>query len=184
MRESINPYERCYRRFNRLSSCIGAAIALTVAVSIPFETAHAARASKPKEIVVVGSKVKDVVRDAGFGAEGNIIAALGETILKNLADAMERAECNGRYTVEPFDLTCHAKFDRDDASISSVAPDADPRGGRMTKPDLIERLLKDRGFEAADGVLEAVEICARRTLWQGLHRARSNNRQTVRPHDL
>ena len=34
----------------------------TIAASLPIQEADAARSSKPKEIVVVGSKVKDVVK--------------------------------------------------------------------------------------------------------------------------
>ena len=37
-------------------------LAGTIAASLPIQDADAARASKPKEIVVVGSKVKEVVK--------------------------------------------------------------------------------------------------------------------------
>lgn len=41
----------------------------TILASISIEEADAARASKPKEIVVVGSKVKEVIREAGLRSD-------------------------------------------------------------------------------------------------------------------
>lgn len=140
------------------------------AIALPSGDAQAARSSKPREIVVVGSKVKDVVRSAGFRAEGNVVAALSARVLGKMAAAMDRAEKNGRYTLFPFDLSCPTPPDHGDV--------------RMNKAQLIERLAKARGFELAPGVQNALNAYANQALSEGLHRAGKNKRGTVRPHDL
>lgn len=59
---------------------------------------------KPREIVVVGSKVKDVIRTAGFRSDGELVAAVSEKVHEILAAAIERAGKNKRGTVRPHDL--------------------------------------------------------------------------------
>ena len=59
---------------------------------------------KPKEIVVVGSKVKDVVRSAGFRSDGELVAAVSEKVHEILEAAIARAAANKRGTVRPHDL--------------------------------------------------------------------------------
>ena len=61
-------------------------------------------AKKPAEIVVVGSKVKDVVRTAGLRSDGNLVAAVSEKVHEMLQAAIVRAQKNGRSTVRPHDL--------------------------------------------------------------------------------
>jgi len=61
-------------------------------------------ASKPKEIVVVGSKVKDVVRQAGLRSDGELVAAVSEKVHAMLQTAISRCTQNGRSTVRPHDL--------------------------------------------------------------------------------
>jgi len=63
-----------------------------------------AKANKSKEIVVVGSKVKDVIRDAGLRSDGGLVAAVSDKVHQMLAEAVIRCKENGRSTVRPHDL--------------------------------------------------------------------------------
>ncbi len=72
-----------------------------------------AKSSKPvkkaakttsKEILVVGSKMKDVVKAAGCMSSADLIEALSAKVHEILANAAERAKGNGRSTVRPYDL--------------------------------------------------------------------------------
>ncbi len=63
-----------------------------------------ARSSKPKEIVVVGSKVKDVIRSNGLRSDGELVAAVSEKVHEMLGAAITRAKSNKRGTVRPYDL--------------------------------------------------------------------------------
>ncbi|MGB1701392.1 MAG: hypothetical protein ACPHRO_15655 [Nannocystaceae bacterium] len=63
-----------------------------------------AKANKSKEIVVVGSKVKDVIRDAGLRSDGGLVAAVSDKVHQMLAEAVTRCKENGRSTVRPHDL--------------------------------------------------------------------------------
>ncbi len=153
----------------RSVSVVFLAAALVAGLVWP-DSVSAARSSKPKEIVVVGSKVKDVVRSAGFGIEGNLIAALGGRILANLDAAMDRAERNGRYSLAAEDLDCPTPPDRGDV--------------RMTKSELIAAIAESSGFETEPGFLAALNAYANRIVAEGLGRAASNKRGTVRPYDL
>jgi hypothetical protein len=57
-----------------------------------------------KEILIVGSKMKDVVKAAGCMSSGDLIEALSAKVHEILAGATERAKGNGRSTVRPYDL--------------------------------------------------------------------------------
>ena len=57
-----------------------------------------------KEILIVGSKMKDVVKSSGCMSSGDLIEALSEKVHQILADAAARAKDNGRSTVRPYDL--------------------------------------------------------------------------------
>jgi hypothetical protein len=57
-----------------------------------------------KEILIVGSKMKDVVKNAGCMSSGDLIEALSERVHEILASAAQRAKDNGRSTVRPYDL--------------------------------------------------------------------------------
>ena len=145
------------------------ALALAAGLVLP-EAASAARASKPKEIVVVGSKVKEVIRSAGFSTEGNVIAALGGRILDQLDAAMDRAERNGRYLLRPDDLDCPTRPDDGDT--------------RMTKSEIISQIAKRSGFEVERGFLINLNAHANQLVAEAVLRAGSNKRGTVRPYDL
>ena len=60
--------------------------------------------SGPKEILIVGSKMKDVVKAAGCMSSGDLIEALSAKVHEMLTSATERAKGNGRSTVRPYDL--------------------------------------------------------------------------------
>ncbi len=59
---------------------------------------------KPREIVVVGSKVKDVIRTAGYRSDGELVQAVSEKVHEMLEAAITRAASNKRGTVRPYDL--------------------------------------------------------------------------------
>ena len=59
---------------------------------------------KQKEILVVGSKVKDVVRNAGLRSDGELVQAVSEKVHDLLEAAIQRAQDNKRGTVRPYDL--------------------------------------------------------------------------------
>ena len=60
--------------------------------------------AKPKEIVVVGSKVKEVIKEAGLRSDGELVQAVNDAVHDLLATAITRAKANGRSTVRPHDL--------------------------------------------------------------------------------
>ena len=66
--------------------------------------APAKKAKATKEILVVGSKMKDVVKSAGCMSSGDLIEAVSARVHTMLADATARAKGNGRSTVRPYDL--------------------------------------------------------------------------------
>lgn len=57
-----------------------------------------------REILIVGSKMKDVVKSAGCMSSGDLIEALSEKVHEILSNATQRAKGNGRSTVRPYDL--------------------------------------------------------------------------------
>jgi hypothetical protein len=57
-----------------------------------------------KEILVVGTKVKDVVKNAGLQSSGELIEAVSAKVHAILTAAAERAAGNGRKTVRAYDL--------------------------------------------------------------------------------
>lgn len=63
-----------------------------------------AKTSKPKEIVVVGSKIKDVIKEAGFRSDGDLVQAVSDRVHELLGDAIARCKENGRSTVRPHDI--------------------------------------------------------------------------------
>jgi hypothetical protein len=57
-----------------------------------------------REILIVGSKMKDVVKSAGCMSSGDLIEALSQKVHEILSSATQRAKGNGRSTVRPYDL--------------------------------------------------------------------------------
>jgi len=68
------------------------------------KTAKKAGKGGSREILIVGSKMKDVVKAAGCMSSGDLIEALSEKVHEMLSSATERAKDNGRSTVRPYDL--------------------------------------------------------------------------------
>jgi histone H3/H4 len=56
------------------------------------------------EILVVGTKVKDVVKSAGLQSSGELIEAVSARVHEMLKGAVDRAQGNGRKTVRAYDL--------------------------------------------------------------------------------
>jgi len=59
---------------------------------------------KPKEIVVVGSKVKEVIKEAGLRSDGELVQAVSDKVHELLDAAIARCKGNKRGTVRPHDL--------------------------------------------------------------------------------
>ena len=59
---------------------------------------------KVREIVVVGSKTKDVVREAGLRSDGELVQAVSDKVHDMLDAAIARCQDNKRGTVRPHDL--------------------------------------------------------------------------------
>jgi hypothetical protein len=57
-----------------------------------------------KEIVVIASKIKDVVKAAGLQSSGDLVDGVSAKVHDMLAAAIQRAKANGRATVRPYDL--------------------------------------------------------------------------------
>ncbi len=57
-----------------------------------------------KENLVVGSKVKDFIKDAELRSDGDLVEALSGKVEEILKCAMNRCKENGRSTVRPCDL--------------------------------------------------------------------------------
>ncbi len=57
-----------------------------------------------KEVLVVASKVKDVVKAAGLQSSGDLVDGVSERVHTLIKDAIARAKANGRATVRPYDL--------------------------------------------------------------------------------
>lgn len=63
-----------------------------------------ANKKKELEVLVVGTKMKDVVKDAGCQSSGDLIEAVSAKVHEMLQAAVKRAKENGRATVRPYDL--------------------------------------------------------------------------------
>ena len=59
---------------------------------------------KSREVLVVGSKVKDVVKSAGLQSSGELIQAVSDRVHELVSAAISRASGNGRKTVRAYDL--------------------------------------------------------------------------------
>ena len=68
------------------------------------KTAKKAGKGGSKEILIVGSKMKDVVKAAGCMSSGDLIEAVSNKVHEMLGAATARAKGNGRSTVRPYDL--------------------------------------------------------------------------------
>ena len=67
-------------------------------------TKTAKKAGSTREVLVVGSKMKDVVKRAGCMSSGDLIDAVSQKVHEMITNATARAKGNGRSTVRPYDL--------------------------------------------------------------------------------
>lgn len=57
-----------------------------------------------KETLVVGSKIKDFIKEKDLRSDGDLIEALSSKVEEMLNSAASRCKENGRSTVRPCDL--------------------------------------------------------------------------------
>lgn len=62
------------------------------------------QAAAPTEVLLVGSKVRQEIKDAGFNTGGDAIEGLNEWVHMLIRQATQRAEKNGRKTVRAHDF--------------------------------------------------------------------------------
>ncbi|MGF1508467.1 MAG: hypothetical protein ACFB9M_03080 [Myxococcota bacterium] len=67
-------------------------------------TKKKAPAKKPREMLLVQSKVKEYVREAGFMCSSDLVEQLNEHVAMMLDRAAQRAEANGRKTARASDV--------------------------------------------------------------------------------
>jgi hypothetical protein len=60
--------------------------------------------AKTLEVLVVGSKVKNTIKEAGLRSDGELVEAVSVKVHEMLAAAVERCQTNKRGTVRPCDL--------------------------------------------------------------------------------
>lgn len=63
-----------------------------------------ARASQPREMLLVASKVRQLIKDAGFNTGGDALDGLNAYLYWLVHQAGKRAEANGRKTVRAHDF--------------------------------------------------------------------------------
>jgi histone H3/H4 len=59
---------------------------------------------KNEVVLVVGSKIKDVVREQDLQSSGELVEAVSKKVREMLEAACQRAKDNGRKTVRNYDL--------------------------------------------------------------------------------
>ena len=59
---------------------------------------------KPTEVLVVGSKLKAAIKDAGCNTGGDVIEAVNGYVHWIVGQAAQRAQANGRKTVRGHDV--------------------------------------------------------------------------------
>jgi histone H3/H4 len=57
-----------------------------------------------KEVVIVGSKMKDAIRSNDCNVAGDVIEFLNEKVHEMILNAVQRAKENGRKTVRGYDF--------------------------------------------------------------------------------
>ncbi len=62
------------------------------------------KAKKSDVVLVVGSKVKEVVKETGCQSSGELVQAVSERVYDMVEMACKRAQENGRKTVRDYDL--------------------------------------------------------------------------------
>lgn len=68
------------------------------------KTQRKAAPKKEVEVLLVGSKVKQQIKDAGFNTGGDAIQGLNQWVHWLITQATQRAHANGRKTVRAHDF--------------------------------------------------------------------------------
>ena len=63
-----------------------------------------AKKSSKREMLVVGSKVKEYIKSKGLMASGDILAAISDQVHDLIDAAADRTQANKRSTLRPHDL--------------------------------------------------------------------------------
>jgi hypothetical protein len=59
---------------------------------------------RPAEMLLVASKVKAMIRDAGYNTAGDALDGLNEVVAQCIRQACERVEGNKRKTIRAYDF--------------------------------------------------------------------------------
>jgi histone H3/H4 len=119
------------------------------------------------DVLVVKAKIKDVCKD--FNVAGDLAEALSAKVEAAVADAVKRADSNGRKTVMakdvPFCFACNAKH-----------------GESL----IVKAKLKEaaKGCNVAGDLSDALNCLAHQLLKSACERAEANQRKTVMAKDL
>jgi len=143
-----------------------AAFVMAVAPTLP---AYA----KPKEIVVVGATIKEVIAEAGLRPGPGLEEAVSDAVYRALRKAIRRAAANRRARIAVFDLdalTCIG------ALPSGRAP--------IVLGDVVDRFLLKRGLVADAGVVPALSDQVYLLLADAVRRTLEQTRQVTLVQDL
>ena len=77
---------------------------MAAAPEAPAPTETPAPAEEPKVMVLVTSRLKEVVKGKGLRSAGTFIDALNEKVVAMIEQAADHAKAEGRATVKPVDL--------------------------------------------------------------------------------
>jgi hypothetical protein len=133
---------------------------------------EAARSStdKPREIVVVGSKIKEVVKEAGLDITDQAVMSLSQNLVESVHEAFRRAERNRRYELAPLDLSCPERPSVEDVEILNEG--------------ILIRFIPELGFEMRYDFLPSLNAKANRMLGVAMERATANTRDTIEAYDF
>jgi histone H3/H4 len=116
------------------------------------------------ESVIVKAKIKEVI--TGFNVGGDVADKLNDLAVKTIATAAERAEGNGRKTVQAKDVFV--------GDITS--------GGMLVVKSKVKELVD--GYNVSGDFAEALNEVLKWYLSQASARAEANGRKTVMAKDL
>jgi hypothetical protein len=131
---------------------------------------QAARSTKPKEIVVVGSKVKEVISPHELMISDQAVLTLSQKVVDSLHDAFRRAERNRRYTLLPEDLSCPGQATSEDEFL-------------LDEESLRQR-LPAMGFALDPDFFPALNGVVYQLLDTAIARAWANDRNSIEPYDF
>ena len=143
---------------------------LMVVIVVQATPVEAARSSKPKEIVVVGSKIKEVVKEVGLDISDRVVLTLSHRLVGSLRDAFTRAEKNRRYVLISQDISYRGQPDDEEE--------------QLLDEESLMRFVPERGFELGPDFLSALNHQANWLLDLAIERAQVNDRSTIESYDF